>query len=163
LRLLGEDNIRRYVPYPLLRVCVQPADSVFDIFARVAAARVTGARVLVSHAPNECSDALAMLDECTQDWAAAIEIVDEPVEALAKIVTNSRDQRMRFAGPDRVPGLLRSAAASARGGTIIADHPVLAEGRIELLWYVREQSISHAYHRYGNLGSRAAESRREPR
>jgi RHH-type proline utilization regulon transcriptional repressor/proline dehydrogenase/delta 1-pyrroline-5-carboxylate dehydrogenase len=44
----------------------------------------------------------------------------------------------------------------------LADTPVLAHGRIELLWYVREQSISHVYHRYGNLGIRAGESRSEP-
>ena len=39
-------------------------------------------------------------------------------------------------------------------GIYVADAPVLAEGRIELLWYLREQSISHDYHRYGNLGER---------
>ena len=44
----------------------------------------------------------------------------------------------------------------------LADTPVLAEGRVELLWYVREQSLSHAYHRYGNLSARAAERRAEP-
>ena len=27
------------------------------------------------------------------------------------------------------------------------------------MWYVREQSISHDYHRYGNLGRRQAEQR----
>jgi RHH-type proline utilization regulon transcriptional repressor/proline dehydrogenase/delta 1-pyrroline-5-carboxylate dehydrogenase len=38
--------------------------------------------------------------------------------------------------------------------------PVVAAGRIELLWYLREQSISFDYHRYGNLGRRAGELRR---
>jgi RHH-type proline utilization regulon transcriptional repressor/proline dehydrogenase/delta 1-pyrroline-5-carboxylate dehydrogenase len=28
------------------------------------------------------------------------------------------------------------------------------EGRIELLWYLREQVICDTYHRYGNLGER---------
>ena len=45
-------------------------------------------------------------------------------------------------------------------GIFIAHTPVLAEGRIELLWYVMEQSISHNYHRYGNLGPRGDEDRR---
>ena len=40
--------------------------------------------------------------------------------------------------------------------------PVLAAGRIELLWYLREQSISWDYHRYGNLGERANERRKGP-
>jgi RHH-type proline utilization regulon transcriptional repressor/proline dehydrogenase/delta 1-pyrroline-5-carboxylate dehydrogenase len=42
----------------------------------------------------------------------------------------------------------------------IADEPVLPLGRIELLWYVQEQSISVDYHRYGNLGSRSNQPRR---
>jgi RHH-type proline utilization regulon transcriptional repressor/proline dehydrogenase/delta 1-pyrroline-5-carboxylate dehydrogenase len=33
------------------------------------------------------------------------------------------------------------------------------EGRLELLWYLQEQSISFDYHRYGNLGARADEPR----
>jgi len=40
---------------------------------------------------------------------------------------------------------------------------VSAEGRLELLWYLREQSISTDYHRYGNLGTRADEPRAEVR
>jgi RHH-type proline utilization regulon transcriptional repressor/proline dehydrogenase/delta 1-pyrroline-5-carboxylate dehydrogenase len=163
LRLLGEDNIRRYIPYAIIRVRLQAQDSFLDIISRVAAARVTGARVLVSHAPDFESENLALLDECTQDWAAAIEILAESDDALADVVINSRDQRVRYAAPDRVPAALRQAATRAHGGTVIIDQPVLGEGRIELLWYVREQSISYAYHRYGNLGARAGEARREPR
>jgi RHH-type proline utilization regulon transcriptional repressor/proline dehydrogenase/delta 1-pyrroline-5-carboxylate dehydrogenase len=53
---------------------------------------------------------------------------------------------------------LRSHAAAH--GIWLADVPVVSEGRIELLWYVREQSVSHDYHRYGNLGVRASETRR---
>ena len=41
----------------------------------------------------------------------------------------------------------------------LADEPVLAEGRVELLRYVYEQSLCVDYHRYGNLGARAAEKR----
>ena len=44
-------------------------------------------------------------------------------------------------------------------GIYIASAPVMAEGKIELLWYLREQNISVDYHRYGTLGHRAAESR----
>jgi RHH-type proline utilization regulon transcriptional repressor/proline dehydrogenase/delta 1-pyrroline-5-carboxylate dehydrogenase len=43
----------------------------------------------------------------------------------------------------------------------VVSVPVSAEGRLELLWYVREQSISTDYHRYGNLGNRADEPRAE--
>ena len=45
-------------------------------------------------------------------------------------------------------------------GIYVARTSVLSHARIELLWYLREQSISEDYHRYGNLGTRANESRR---
>ncbi|HET6407238.1 MAG TPA: aldehyde dehydrogenase family protein, partial [Chthoniobacteraceae bacterium] len=162
LRLLGEDNIRRYVPFPVIRVRVEAMDTLFEIVSRVAAARVTGARVLVSHPPGQLSHETDLLDECTEDWAAAIEIIEETDETLSKLVGDSLDQRVRYASPERVPAAVRLVAGNARGGTAVIDQPVLSEGRIELLWYLREQSISHAYHRYGNLGARAGESRREP-
>ena len=41
----------------------------------------------------------------------------------------------------------------------IADAPVLMHGRVELLWYVCEQSVCVDYHRYGNLGARTDEPR----
>ena len=70
------------------------------------------------------------------------------------------DERIRYAASERVPAVVRAAAAQI--GVYLADEPVLAEGRIELLWYLREQSLSYDYHRYGNLGARAGESRCEP-
>ena len=33
------------------------------------------------------------------------------------------------------------------------------DGDMPLLWYLREQSISFDYHRYGTLGDRATEER----
>ena len=59
-----------------------------------------------------------------------------------------------------MPEMVRRAAAES--GVYIADEPVLASGRIELLWYLREQSISYDYHRYGNLGARIDENRKGP-
>lgn len=58
--------------------------------------------------------------------------------------------RIRFMRPEDVPLVVRNEAALE--GIYLSAEPVLAEGRIELLRYHREQAISHSYHRYGNLG-----------
>jgi RHH-type proline utilization regulon transcriptional repressor/proline dehydrogenase/delta 1-pyrroline-5-carboxylate dehydrogenase len=42
----------------------------------------------------------------------------------------------------------------------VADEPVLPIGRLELLHYLREQTISSDYHRYGNLGVRGLMQRK---
>jgi RHH-type proline utilization regulon transcriptional repressor/proline dehydrogenase/delta 1-pyrroline-5-carboxylate dehydrogenase len=157
-RLLGQDNFRRYLPFQIVCVRITPADAWFDIVARIAAARVTGARVLASFTPG-CPPAWHdMLDECTDAWAAGIELLEQADTAVAELVGRP-DVRVRYGGRGRVPAEVRRAAAAA--GQWIADVPVVSAGRIELLWYLHEQSISHDYHRYGNLGRRAGEPRRQ--
>ena len=59
-----------------------------------------------------------------------------------------------------MPEAVRRAANEAC--IYIADAPGLSEGRLDLLWYTEEQSLSIDYHRYGNLGARANEKRNGP-
>ncbi|MGD0664314.1 MAG: hypothetical protein ABSA17_01110, partial [Rhabdochlamydiaceae bacterium] len=49
---------------------------------------------------------------------------------------------------------------AADSATFLDIAPVLSSGRFELLHYLREVSISHHYHRYGNLGTREGEMRK---
>jgi RHH-type proline utilization regulon transcriptional repressor/proline dehydrogenase/delta 1-pyrroline-5-carboxylate dehydrogenase len=158
--LLGQDNIRRYLPFSEIRVRVDSRNAGFDIFARACAARITGARVLMSCAPGEPHPALKCLERVTEPWAGCIEFIEETDEELAGLVRATPPhprERLRFSGPAHVPAEVRKAAAES--AAYLADAPVLGHGRIELLWYLREQSISYDYHRYGNLGARAAEER----
>ena len=156
-RLVGQDNFRRYLPIRCLRVRAHPDDSPFDLFARVCAARVAGARVTVSTPKNFASPALRLLEEITRSWAAAIEFVEETDEELAGIVRQRQTDRVRYAAPARVPLPVLEAASQSNVGVV--SRPVLTEGRVELLWYFQEQSLSIDYHRYGNLGTRSGEPR----
>ncbi|CAN5793836.1 bifunctional proline dehydrogenase/L-glutamate gamma-semialdehyde dehydrogenase [soil metagenome] len=163
LRLLGQDNLRRYIPFAGVRVRLDVLDKASDIVIRVAAARVTGAKVIVSVPPELGSPVVHWLQQVTGSWGTGIEFFEEDDLVLSARIEASPfhpTERIRFASPGSVPTVVRAAAAAK--GVYLADEPVLAEGRIELLWYLREQSISHDYHRYGNLGSRVGESRREP-
>jgi RHH-type proline utilization regulon transcriptional repressor/proline dehydrogenase/delta 1-pyrroline-5-carboxylate dehydrogenase len=138
-------------------------DTLFDVICRACAAHIAGARVIMSSAPDLDLPAVQLLDALTDSWAGAIEFVEESDEELSESIRDFPDhspERIRYASPAQVPDLVRRAAAEA--GVYIADAPVLAAGRIELLWYLREQSISWDYHRYGNLGARTQEVRRGP-
>jgi len=156
--LLGQDNLRRYRPAGEVRVRVAEGDTLFENVARICAARSAGCRVTVSHAAPSGALAIRTLRELTDDWAGRIEFIQETDGELAAAILARRADRVRFAARDRVPHAVRVAAAEA--GVFVADAPVLAEGRVELLWVLREQSISFDYHRYGNLGARASEPRR---
>lgn len=157
-RLLGQDNLRRYLPAGEVRVRIVNEDTLFENVARACAAHAVGCHITVSHALPLDAPMIQRLHELTEDWAGAIEFIEETDDELAAAIRSRRADRVRFAGSDRVPRVVREAAAET--GVFIADAPVLGEGRVELLWYVREQSISFDYHRYGNLGARGAESRR---
>ena len=156
-RLIGQDNIRRYLPVGDVRLRVHPDDSAFDLFARAAAARTAGDRVTVSYPPDHRSADLDVLEHLTEEWAADIEFVEESDEDLAEIIRHELTDRVRYAARDRAPSNVLRAVGET--GIYIARSPVLPEGRIELLWYLREQSISFDYHRYGTLGDRATEER----
>jgi RHH-type proline utilization regulon transcriptional repressor/proline dehydrogenase/delta 1-pyrroline-5-carboxylate dehydrogenase len=117
--------------------------------------------VTISTPPGLEHPAVRILDDMTDSWAAGIEFIHESDEQLAEAIRTGATARVRFAAADRVPQALRRVAHEA--GVYLADAPVLAAGRVELLWYLREQSVSHAYHRYGNLGARAEERRAELR
>jgi RHH-type proline utilization regulon transcriptional repressor/proline dehydrogenase/delta 1-pyrroline-5-carboxylate dehydrogenase len=158
LKLLGQDNIRRYLPLEVMVVRVMPGDERYDVVVRLAAARVTGAQVVASLHP-ECSAAIrAEVEQVRALWPQAMEVVAQPDHGLVPLIEGNVDARLRFARREQVPAELRAAAAGS--GHWLADVPVVGEGLIELLWYVREQSISYDYHRYGNLGTRATEVRR---
>ncbi len=162
-RLLGEDNFRRYLPVDPLRIRVDNDDTLTEILCRAAAARAVGCRAIISSPPSLSESALkavAFLEDLTHSWAGAIEFIDEDDDAIASAITLGQVARIRYAAPNRVPEIIRNAAASAL--QYIADTPISHHGRVELLWYVREQSVSHVYHRYGNLGDRMNEPRDEP-
>ncbi len=152
--LRGQDNLLRYFPAGIVVVRVHQNDTLFETLARIAAAHITGCALRVSLPDGLRNDVTFFLAgregrtligkapvfmETDQDLAGSIPGVD----------------RIRYAGPDRVPKLIFSTAAEH--GFYIARTPVMMEGRIELLQYYRQQSICHDYHRCGNLGERGLE------
>jgi RHH-type proline utilization regulon transcriptional repressor/proline dehydrogenase/delta 1-pyrroline-5-carboxylate dehydrogenase len=161
--LLGEDNFRRYRPIGRLRIRVSPDDASQDVAARVAAARAAGCATTISVPPDLTGPAAATVEELRNlpaEDAGVFEFVTETDAELAEVIRAGQTDRVRYAAPDRVPLAIRQAAAETL--QYVADEPVSAHGRVELLWYFEEQSYTHLYHRYGNLGIRTAEPRTEP-
>lgn len=156
-RLVGQDNIRRYLPVQGLCIRVVEQDSWFEIVARVAAARAAGCRMIVCAAPHVHTAWLEQLHDMTETWAGDIEFVTWSDDDLAREIQAGHVARLRYAAADRVPETIRRAVIGHY--VHIADDPVTSIGRIELLSCVQEQSVCIDYHRYGNLGDRAHEER----
>jgi RHH-type proline utilization regulon transcriptional repressor/proline dehydrogenase/delta 1-pyrroline-5-carboxylate dehydrogenase len=159
-QLIGQDNFRRYLPVREIRIRIHPDDTCFDIIARVCAAKIAGCRITVSSPIAATPRIVETLDALTESWAGTVEFIEESDDAMADVIRLRHTDRIRYAAPERVPHSIREAVI---GNYIhIADRPVLMLGRIELLWYLYEQSVCDDYHRYGNLGARTDEKRTEP-
>jgi len=156
-RLRGQDNLFRYLPVGNVTVRLHADDSLFETLIRIAAALIAKCKVEVSM-PHDFKNSVSEFLSGTEGkrLCDSVIICTETDEELAErfLITNmtSKIDRLRYAHPDRVPQTIHQAAAKL--GKHVSRHIPLAEGRIEMLRYLREQSISIDYHRYGNLGER---------
>jgi len=155
--LVGQDNQRRCLPVRRMTIRMHAADTPFEIIARVAAALRAGCHIRVSIPTGFRAEAITALRQFAASWEEGIEFAEEGDDQLSDLILQSGTDRVRYAARDRVPVSVRRAAT--RQHVHLADAPVLMEGRIELLWYFHEQSLSYDYHRYGNLGARATDAR----
>jgi RHH-type proline utilization regulon transcriptional repressor/proline dehydrogenase/delta 1-pyrroline-5-carboxylate dehydrogenase len=77
-----------------------------------------------------------------------VELVVEAEAGLVERMARPGDaERLRTWAP------LSTAARVAAGGVglTVIDAPVVANGRLELRWYLREQAVSQVVHRYGSM------------
>ncbi|MCB1117616.1 MAG: proline dehydrogenase family protein [Chlamydiia bacterium] len=153
IKLIGQDNILRYIPRKKIALRIFPGDKPIDILRVIAATLTCKAPLQVSWDPKEIDfRAHANWELLLPHFSLHRETLDE----LKKRIKNHDIRRLRLLSPPD-PSLItvcRSANCTPSIG------PVLANGRYELLHYLRELSISFDYHRYGNLGIRDGELRK---
>ncbi|MFT7474006.1 MAG: RHH-type proline utilization regulon transcriptional repressor/proline dehydrogenase [Verrucomicrobiales bacterium] len=122
--LFCEANVFRYRPLDRIGFRIGPLADPRDVERVRGAANVCGVELVVSNAQ----------DETQIELAARLDSIGV--------------ERLRIVGEET--GIeLRVAANAAH--VHIADDAVMANGRIELLHFVREQAISTTLHRFGNL------------
>jgi RHH-type proline utilization regulon transcriptional repressor/proline dehydrogenase/delta 1-pyrroline-5-carboxylate dehydrogenase len=151
-KIVGQDNFFRYQPRKKMALRLYPDASPFDALRVCAAALTCGADIELSWSSVHFQAAAA-------HWLDLIPIlrkVEETEEHFLQRVRDGKIHRIRLASP-APKSLLEAAASSA---THVIDSPVLANGRFELLHYLREISMSIDYHRYGNNGLREGELRK---
>ena len=158
VKLIGQSNERRYVPVRHLCVRLRGDESHEAIRISLHAAAAAGCHITYSMATQ--NDSLIQLletafDRLSQDWSSSWrpEWIEETNEALASTISDGRLDRLRVFGSAEALDPLILEAARGAFLTILAE-PVVQDAEIELLRYLNEQSISHDYHRYGNLGRR---------
>ncbi len=136
----GEKNIFRYLPLKKMVFRIYEQDSLLDVLLVLQAASLVKTGLLISCDPSNNN-----LDKI-RTISTGFELLLEDEQHFTDNI--SRYERIRTCSA-AIPMALYKQAAST--GVYIANARPVGEGRIELLHYLREQSISYEYHRYGNI------------
>ncbi len=139
--LVVEDNVFRYRHCPLLLVRAASDARPVELVRLVAAATLTGTRMLVSADPS-------------LGLPGSLGHVQVRAESEESFVAGAAEEvghgRVRVVGT--VPGETVDALVAA--GVDVLTGEVLATGRRELLPFVREQAVSTTRHRFGHVATR---------
>jgi len=146
----GEDNHFKYVALKNIVIRVEKSDSIFDVISRILAARVSNVTFTVSINNNDIVKRF-LVNNTTELFTKKDTLIEEDEKSFVNSIKNF--QRVIFSDMSKVPNVVFKEAAKTV--TFIVRQKPMMEGRLELLNYFEEQSISHSYHRYGNIGARA--------
>ena len=141
--IYGEENTFRYLPLKHVGLRVQENDELCDILLVLTASHMAGTPITVSIPEND----------------PKLKAIKAVVDAMSKVHLNpqseekfieemDRYERIRACSPNLSDAIYNKAA---KLGLHIASDKPLVEGRIELLNYLKEQSIAFEYHRYGSI------------
>ena len=150
----GESNVLRYLAVKSVLFRFAENDVLEEILSSIAAAKMVGARVQISIPKEYNSVALTYLEaqkSVLLDDQDSLVHQDEN-QLIQTLSSEEPAERIRFLSPENVSNSLYEAIADK--ALYIASAPFIPQGRIELMHYYIEQSISNSYHRYGNLGAR---------
>jgi RHH-type transcriptional regulator, proline utilization regulon repressor / proline dehydrogenase / delta 1-pyrroline-5-carboxylate dehydrogenase len=139
--IYGEKNTFRYLPIQNMALRIHANDAVLDLLLVIAAAKVAKAGLTISIDANDSKFA-----KVKDALAASYPVV---VESESQFLTGVKKyNRIRTLTAGLSDAFYETAA---KNGQYIAHQAPLPEGRVELLHYLKEQSISYEYHRYGSI------------
>jgi len=147
-KVRGEDNHFRYMPLNSVVIRVCKGDGMFDIVARILAARVSKVNFTVSIDDNDILN--DYLTKSPELFTSKDKLVTQDEKTFIQTITNF--DRVIYSDISKVSQEVFKQ--SAKTLVFIVRQNAMMEGRLELLNYFGEQSISHSFHRYGNIGSR---------
>jgi RHH-type proline utilization regulon transcriptional repressor/proline dehydrogenase/delta 1-pyrroline-5-carboxylate dehydrogenase len=139
--IVGEKNTFRYLPLKNMALRVNIDDSLLNIFMILAASKICKTPVTISiNAEDKKLEVLKLVQE----------------KSFTIKIQNEQDFLNEMQNYERIRTcneLLSEAfyLKAAKIGKYVAMAKPLIEGRLELLHYLKEQSIAFEYHRYGSI------------
>ncbi len=135
----GERNGFRYRPYR--RIVARGTATAVSLAQVALAACMAGVPLTASLTPE------SPVPEWLAEHTGATIVLETDAGFVERLAYPGDVERVRAWQP--VSTAARAAANGA--GLTVIDAPVLANGRLELRWYLREQTVSRVLHRYGSV------------
>ncbi len=151
-KIIGQDNLFRYRATNDTVLRISQTDAPLDILRSIAAAIAACCHIEISYSKDQMPT--------PHNWLPlhslhGLQWIEESETSFHGRVAKGSFKRVRLLSKPN-EALIKAAAEHA---TTLLVNPVLANGRFEMLYYLREISLSIDYHRYGNLGLREKEKR----
>ncbi len=151
-KLVGQDNLLKYIPAKGVVIRYQTNDSIWDVLCVVAAAMTCQCQFSISATHEQC-EKLKKIAKVHQ--FKSISLREESEASFMEYLMQTPGSRVRLLSEPS------KSLLNFFGKHMICHYAgsVLANGRIELHHYLREVNVSINYHRYGNLGLREGDKR----
>jgi RHH-type proline utilization regulon transcriptional repressor/proline dehydrogenase/delta 1-pyrroline-5-carboxylate dehydrogenase len=137
-KLYGEQNLFRYLPLRDMVLRLFPGDSNDEVRQIVLAAKTCKTPLVISFDPADDRSSVLADTGC--------KLVKESLGDFLRSM--HKYERVRTIGPD-IP--MEMYEEAARCDKYIATARPVKDGRVELVHYLKEQSIAFEYHRYGSI------------
>ncbi|MCD6258565.1 MAG: bifunctional proline dehydrogenase/L-glutamate gamma-semialdehyde dehydrogenase [Helicobacteraceae bacterium] len=154
----GESNVIRYLNLQNVLLRFENHNTLLEVICSLAGAKMSGCRVHVS-LPHDLTseDLLWFMQNITYFIDDEDSYANDDEQSLIKAI--NKVQRARFIDAHDLNDKLYASITNK--SIHIATEKFIPHGRIELMHYFIEQSISNSYHRYGNLGLKGLEQKEE--
>lgn len=145
-KIPGQSNVARFLKLPNIAIRADEDADISSVILAILAAKI-------------CTNEVTLNIDVSSKIADEINKISPAILWKVNILTNSAEQfiaeielfkRVRVIGSNSVEILKKAAAPSDL--TVISDE-VVSCGRVELLHYLQEQSVSNNYHRFGYIPS----------
>ena len=141
--LYGESNMFRYLPLKKVALRVQPQDDLGDVLLTMLASVIAKTPLTLSVMQDD--EKYSILEKAVRMFKSLDFVIQSEEQFISEMNNYERIRACSAALSDAV------FAQAAKLGKHIATQKPLVEGRLELLHYVKEQSIAYEYHRYGSI------------
>ena len=157
-QIRGESNVIKYLPVKSVLLRLEKGDDLSEILATIMTVKMLNIELHISLPENSKKAEFLWLENSQNLLLGSGDTIEKDDEA--SLVSKMFDaERIRYLKPENVSETIYEKVAAK--ALYVASAPFVPNGRVELMHYFIEQSISDSYHRYGNLGLRGLKSKGE--